>query len=159
MFGLIFVAGLYLDFVEEIRFMINPEVIIGILFLLCMDANEAIEIVGMERFSNYTGSNESCFCFYLLETRLQMREIHFVGFLSKLLETKILQVLRFKHGQIYSVGISVFLGGNKPSRTGDVRGYISVNLSCDPDISLKLVDLVLEEILRLKDVLTILEIE
>ncbi|KAI3927299.1 hypothetical protein MKW98_008001 [Papaver atlanticum] len=40
---------------EEIRFMINPELIIGILFLPCMDANEAIEIVGAERFSNYTG--------------------------------------------------------------------------------------------------------
>lgn len=30
----------------------------------------------------------------------QVEEIHFVGFLSKLLETKIMQVLRFKHGQV-----------------------------------------------------------
>ncbi|KAI3849187.1 hypothetical protein MKW92_046581 [Papaver armeniacum] len=48
-------VGKYLFFCEEIRFMINPELIIGILFLPCMDANEAIEIVGTERFSNYTG--------------------------------------------------------------------------------------------------------
>lgn len=99
-----------------------------------------------------------------------MEDVHFVGFLSKLLETKILQVLRFKHGQvfvfclfwlficcympcsmsqlflrmysckqIYSVGVSVFLGGNKPSRVGNVRGDISVNFSCDPDISSALV--------------------
>ncbi|CAI0428099.1 unnamed protein product [Linum tenue] len=40
---------------EEIRFMINPELIVGMLFLPCMDDNEAIEIVGAERFSNYTG--------------------------------------------------------------------------------------------------------
>ncbi|CAN1827409.1 Poly(ADP-ribose) glycohydrolase 1 [Linum perenne] len=40
---------------EEIRFMINPELIAGILFLTCMEDNEAIEIVGAERFSNYTG--------------------------------------------------------------------------------------------------------
>lgn len=40
---------------EEIRFMINPELIIGMLFLPSMDVNEAIEIVGTERFSNYTG--------------------------------------------------------------------------------------------------------
>ncbi|KAI7988212.1 Zinc protease PQQL-like [Camellia lanceoleosa] len=73
--------------------------------------------------------------------------IQFVGFFSKLLETKIRQVLRFKHGQIYSAGISVFLGGNKPSRVDNV-------------------DLALEEILCLQeegptdeDVLTILEIE
>ncbi|KAJ8551480.1 hypothetical protein K7X08_021495 [Anisodus acutangulus] len=40
---------------EEIRFMINPELIAGMLFLPCMADNEAIEIVGTERFSNYTG--------------------------------------------------------------------------------------------------------
>lgn len=41
--------------------------------------------------------------------------------------------------QIYSAGVSVFLGGNKPSRTGDIRGDISINFSCDPDISSTLV--------------------
>lgn len=40
---------------EEIRFMINPELIAGMLFLASMEDNEAIEIVGAERFSNYTG--------------------------------------------------------------------------------------------------------
>ncbi|KAF3626739.1 Poly(ADP-ribose) glycohydrolase 1 [Capsicum annuum] len=35
--------------------MINPELIAGMLFLPCMADNEAIEIVGTERFSNYTG--------------------------------------------------------------------------------------------------------
>uniref|UniRef100_A0A6N2K799 poly(ADP-ribose) glycohydrolase n=1 Tax=Salix viminalis TaxID=40686 RepID=A0A6N2K799_SALVM len=47
---------------EEIRFMINPELIAGMLFLPCMEDNEAIEIVGAERFSNYTGYASS-FCF------------------------------------------------------------------------------------------------
>lgn len=101
-----------------------------------------------------------------LENKFMMEETHFVGFLSKLLETKIMQVLRFKHGQIYSVGVSVFLGGNKPSRVGDVRGDISVNFSCDPDIASKLVDFALEEISYLQchgpsieDVSAILEIE
>ncbi|KAD3336937.1 hypothetical protein E3N88_32457 [Mikania micrantha] len=40
---------------EEIRFMINPELIVGMLFLPCMANNEAIEVVGAERFSQYTG--------------------------------------------------------------------------------------------------------
>ncbi|KAK6161530.1 hypothetical protein DH2020_004911 [Rehmannia glutinosa] len=40
---------------EEIRFMINPELIVSMLFLPAMADNEAIEIVGAERFSNYTG--------------------------------------------------------------------------------------------------------
>nr|XP_023912460.1 poly(ADP-ribose) glycohydrolase 1-like isoform X2 [Quercus suber] len=40
---------------EEIRFMINPELIAGMLFLPSMADNEAIEIIGAERFSSYTG--------------------------------------------------------------------------------------------------------
>jgi hypothetical protein len=44
--------------------------------------------------------------------------------------------------QVYSVNVSVFLGGNKPSRSGDVRGDISVHFSCDPDMSSKLVRLI-----------------
>ncbi|KAI8537138.1 hypothetical protein RHMOL_Rhmol09G0002400 [Rhododendron molle] len=47
---------------EEIRFMINPELIAGMLFLPSMADNEAIEIVGTERFSNYTGYASS-FCY------------------------------------------------------------------------------------------------
>uniref|UniRef100_A0A1J3IXG8 poly(ADP-ribose) glycohydrolase n=1 Tax=Noccaea caerulescens TaxID=107243 RepID=A0A1J3IXG8_NOCCA len=44
---------------EEIRFVINPELIAGMFFLPRMDANEAIEIVGVERFSRYTGYGPS----------------------------------------------------------------------------------------------------
>ncbi|XP_057765310.1 zinc protease PQQL-like isoform X1 [Salvia miltiorrhiza] len=95
-----------------------------------------------------------------------MEDVHLTGLVSKLLETKMLQVLRFKHGQIYSAGVSVFLGGNKPSRDGNIRGDISVNFSCDPDISSTLVSLGLDEIQRLQDegpsdddVTAILEIE
>ena len=40
---------------EEIRFMINPELIVGMLFMASMEDNEAIEIVGAERFSQYMG--------------------------------------------------------------------------------------------------------
>lgn len=40
---------------EEIRFMINPELIAGMLFMASMQDNEAIEIVGVERFSQYMG--------------------------------------------------------------------------------------------------------
>ncbi|KAL3850752.1 hypothetical protein ACJIZ3_012634 [Penstemon smallii] len=40
---------------EEIRFMINPELIVSMLFLPSMADNESIEIIGAERFSDYTG--------------------------------------------------------------------------------------------------------
>ncbi|XP_047054247.1 zinc protease PQQL-like [Lolium rigidum] len=102
----------------------------------------------------------------VLKSTMMTEDIHYVGFLSKLLETKIMQVLRFKYGQVYSVNVGVFLGGNKPSRSGDVRGDISVNFSCDPDMPSKLAEFVLEEISYLQtegpseeDVSAILEIE
>lgn len=40
---------------------------------------------------------------------LKMEEIHCVGFLSKLLETKIMQVLRFKHGQVFRLPFKTHL--------------------------------------------------
>jgi len=35
--------------------MVSPELMVGMLFLPAMADNEAIEIVGVERFSSYTG--------------------------------------------------------------------------------------------------------
>ncbi|CAD5320080.1 unnamed protein product [Arabidopsis thaliana] len=43
----------------QIRFMINPELIVGMLFLPTMEVTEAIEVVGAERFSLYTGYSSS----------------------------------------------------------------------------------------------------
>ncbi|KAJ3700531.1 hypothetical protein LUZ61_004236 [Rhynchospora tenuis] len=40
---------------EEIRFMINPELIAGMLFMPSMEKNEAIEVIGSERFSYHKG--------------------------------------------------------------------------------------------------------
>ncbi|CAK9203298.1 unnamed protein product [Sphagnum jensenii] len=40
---------------EEIRFMINPELIAGMLFIPAMADNESIEVVGAERYSSYEG--------------------------------------------------------------------------------------------------------
>ena len=40
---------------EEIRFVICPELIVGMLICPAMRANESIQIVGAERYSKYTG--------------------------------------------------------------------------------------------------------
>eukprot|EP00250_Pteridium_aquilinum_P015299 c22507_g1_i1 orf=556-3573(+) len=95
-----------------------------------------------------------------------MEEVHLTGFICKLLETRIMQVLRFKHGQVYSAAVTAFLGGNKPSRVGNVRGDIAVSFSCDPESAWKLVDFALDEVTALQesgpkneDVATILELE
>ncbi|XP_039014704.1 zinc protease PQQL-like isoform X2 [Hibiscus syriacus] len=106
-----------------------------------------------------------CFPIELKNVAME-EEIHYTGFLTKLLETKLLQLLRFKHGQIYSASVSEFIDGDLPCLTGDICGNIRIEFSCDPKISSKLVDLALNEILRLQeegpsdqDVETILEIE
>ncbi|XP_050369378.1 zinc protease PQQL-like [Argentina anserina] len=88
-----------------------------------------------------------------LNNGTMVEDIHVVGFLSKLLETKITQVLRFKHKQIYTGCFSI-LGGNKPPGTANVRGDISINFSWDPEISSKL-----RRGLKLRMVDTILESE
>ncbi|KAI4322041.1 hypothetical protein L6164_021766 [Bauhinia variegata] len=61
---------------EEIRFMISPELIAGILFLPSMEDNEAIEIVGVERFSSYTGYASS---FRFLGDYVDERDIDILG--------------------------------------------------------------------------------
>ncbi|RVW69066.1 Poly(ADP-ribose) glycohydrolase 1 [Vitis vinifera] len=61
---------------EEIRFMINPELIAGMLFLPSMADNEAIEVVGPERFSNYTGYASS---FHFAGDYVDKRDVDFMG--------------------------------------------------------------------------------
>ncbi|GAA0164361.1 glycosidase [Lithospermum erythrorhizon] len=61
---------------EEIRFMINPELISGILFLPAMKENEAIEMVGAERFANYTGYSSS---FVFSGNHVDQRDIDSMG--------------------------------------------------------------------------------
>jgi hypothetical protein len=41
--------------------------------------------------------------------------------------------------QIYTVSVSPYLGGSRPSRTGGLRGDIAVSFSCDPDAAWTLV--------------------
>ncbi|CAI5457717.1 unnamed protein product [Closterium sp. Yama58-4] len=79
-----------------------------------------------------------------------VEETMWVGFLTKLLETRIMQLLRFKHGQIYTVSASSFLGGARPSRDGGVRGDLAVAFSCDPATAWSLVDLSVGEIERVQ---------
>ncbi|CAI5511991.1 unnamed protein product [Closterium sp. Naga37s-1] len=79
-----------------------------------------------------------------------VEETMWVGFLTKLLETRVMQLLRFKHGQIYTVSASSFLGGARPSRQGGVRGDLAVAFSCDPTTAWSLVDLSVAEIERVQ---------
>lgn len=59
---------------EEIRFATCPELISGLPFLECLQDNEAMEISGFERYSNYSGYSET-FSFegdFLDSTKVQL---------------------------------------------------------------------------------------
>ncbi|KAL8136373.1 hypothetical protein V2J09_002374 [Rumex salicifolius] len=101
-----------------------------------------------------------------LKSQTMDEEVYFIALLSQLLETKMTEVLRFKHGQIYSVSVSSDFDYSKPSRTEDLCGDINISFSCNPEASATLVDIALNEILRLQekgpseeDVSSVLEIE
>lgn len=44
---------------EEIRLTINPECLIGLLFVEVMDVDESVTMIGAERFTDYTGYSNS----------------------------------------------------------------------------------------------------
>ncbi|XP_074269178.1 zinc protease PQQL-like [Silene latifolia] len=101
-----------------------------------------------------------------LSSETMMEELWFVEFLTQLLQTKLFQALRFKHGEIYSVTADSNFGYSKPSTTADMEGEVTIDFTCDPDVSAKLVDIALDEVLRLQehgpseeDVSAVLEIE
>lgn len=53
--GLLLTAPPGVRMQEEIRFVLCPELVAGMFFLPAMADNEAIEIIGAERYSTYTG--------------------------------------------------------------------------------------------------------
>lgn len=56
--------------------------------------------IGLLNFYGISVSPRKNIIMFFLLWLLQMEDVHMVGFMSKLLETKILQALRFKHGQV-----------------------------------------------------------
>ncbi|KAK9855149.1 hypothetical protein WJX84_012364 [Apatococcus fuscideae] len=79
-----------------------------------------------------------------------LQEMHWLAFTCQLLETKLLQLMRFKFGEVYTVSISPFFGAEAPSRKGSVRGDVSVGFSCDPHNAEHLIELALSELERLQ---------
>lgn len=77
-------------------------------------------------------------------------EIVWLSLVGKLLETRLLQLLRFKSGDVYTISVTSFFGAEAPSTTGNVRGDVAVGFSCEPRNASRLVDLALDEIDRLQ---------
>lgn len=57
----------------------------------------------------------------------------------RVLESRLLKLLRFRFGEIYSVSATSFFGMEAPSRDGPLRGDVAARFSCDPEEAPRLV--------------------
>ncbi|KAG1666686.1 hypothetical protein FOA52_013598 [Chlamydomonas sp. UWO 241] len=69
----------------------------------------------------------------------------------RLLETRLMQRMRFKAGGIYTVQVSPTFGHDAPSNTGDAVGQLCIAFSCDPGARAKLSQMALTELAKLQD--------
>mmetsp|Transcript_12208 Transcript_12208/g.26250 ORF Transcript_12208/g.26250 Transcript_12208/m.26250 type:complete len:1102 (+) Transcript_12208:74-3379(+) len=87
-----------------------------------------------------------------LRRAVAREELVWLGLGCRLLETRLLQRLRFQYGEIYTVAVSPFFGCEAPSNTGDPRGDVSISFTCDPRNRTKLAEMALEEVQALQEV-------
>ncbi|KAG2499479.1 hypothetical protein HYH03_002426 [Edaphochlamys debaryana] len=78
-------------------------------------------------------------------------ELVWLSLTCRLLETRLLQRLRFVGGDVYTVAVSPFFGCVAPSQDGDPRGDVAIAFSCDPANKDRLVALALEEVALLQE--------
>ncbi|CAJ1328269.1 unnamed protein product [Effrenium voratum] len=81
----------------------------------------------------------------------ELRELMQLQLLVRLLETRLVEVLRFRRGQVYSVAVGTDLALSPPQMGQPRRGTISVSFECDPEESDELVAATREELQRLRD--------
>ncbi|CAE8739418.1 unnamed protein product [Polarella glacialis] len=81
----------------------------------------------------------------------ELRELLRLRLLVRLLETRLVEVLRFQRGQVYSVHVGDDLGMSAPQLGVPRKGTLSVGFECDPAESDELVQATQAELQRLRD--------
>ncbi|KAK3250341.1 hypothetical protein CYMTET_40280 [Cymbomonas tetramitiformis] len=79
-----------------------------------------------------------------------LADLQWLDLSTRILESRLLQLLRFKFGEVYTVQVSVFFGVEAPSRVGSVRGDVTISFSCDPSSAERLRELALDELEKLQ---------
>lgn len=59
---------------------------------------------------------------------------------TKLVETKLMQLLRFKFGEVYTVSVSAFFGAEAPSHQGTYLVRLFCACACGPNIAASVVN-------------------
>lgn len=106
------------------------------------------------------GSNVICFPIQLdavtsdgdsESAEAELRDLFLVNLVVSMLETRLIEVLRFQHGQIYGVSVGTDFSA-APPKLGVVRsGTLRISFACDPADSDKLIDVTLAELTRLRN--------
>jgi predicted Zn-dependent peptidase len=64
----------------------------------------------------------------------------------RIIETRLMQRMRFEFGDVYTVQVSSFFGCDAPSNQGDIRGDVAITFTCDPMNRDRLAELALTEL-------------
>jgi len=81
----------------------------------------------------------------------ELRALFQLRLLVRLLETRLIEVLRFKRGQVYGVSVADDLSFSPPHLGRTRHGTLSIAFECDPDEADELLDATREELERLQD--------
>lgn len=82
----------------------------------------------------------------LASCEAELRELFALSLLVNLLETRLVEVLRFKLGQVYSVSVSDDLSFSSPRLGESRKGNLSVSFECDPAEADELIEAVRAEL-------------
>mmetsp|Transcript_153092 Transcript_153092/g.266233 ORF Transcript_153092/g.266233 Transcript_153092/m.266233 type:complete len:655 (+) Transcript_153092:138-2102(+) len=80
-----------------------------------------------------------------------LRDIFFLGFLVRMLTTRLIEVLRFKRGQVYGAQVMSDFSLTPPQLGEQRRGTLNVSFECDPAEADEVIDATLDEFQKLRD--------
>ncbi|WIA32467.1 hypothetical protein OEZ86_003287 [Tetradesmus obliquus] len=87
-----------------------------------------------------------------LERAVAREQLWWLSAACRLLETRLLQKLRFEFGDVYTVSVASFFGCEAPSSTrAKLWGDVSIAFTCDPANKERLVELALTTLERLQE--------
>lgn len=81
----------------------------------------------------------------------ELRELFRLRLIVRMLETRLVEVLRFKRGQVYGVSVGDDLSFSPPHLGKPRRGMLSISFEADPDETDELIEATREELQRLRD--------
>lgn len=81
----------------------------------------------------------------------ELRELFQLRLLVRLLETRLVEVLRFQRGQVYSVSVADDLSSASPHLGCMRKGHLSISFECDPAEADELIQATRSELQRLQD--------